>query len=328
MKKFLLITLLVILIGIASLFVYVQFSWEKTFEAPYPEITASTDSAVIAHGEHLVFGAAHCAACHVPMDQLMAVDAGEKMPLSGGWELAIPPGTFRAPNITPDKETGIGNMTDQEIARTIRYGVKSDHSILFPFMSYQGMSDEDLRAIISYLRSQPAISNEVPPSEPSILGKALMAFGLIKPEGPKEAPPQMVKKEVSAAYGEYYTHAIGDCYGCHTMRDLKSGAFIGEPFGGGMIFGPDPFTEGYSYVSPNLTPDPETGWISAWSEQAFVNRMTGGRVHPTSPMPWGLLQNLDSVEVHAIYAYLQSLDPVSNKIEKVVYKPGEEAPKP
>ena len=55
------------------------------------------------------------------MDKLEAVDKGLEMPLSGGWELDIPPGTFRAPNLTPDMETGIGKLTDAEVARNLRY---------------------------------------------------------------------------------------------------------------------------------------------------------------------------------------------------------------
>ncbi|NQV49602.1 MAG: c-type cytochrome [Candidatus Marinimicrobia bacterium] len=158
---------------------------ERTFDAPYPDLAASQDSAVIARGRYLAFGAAHCVSCHAPMDKFEELENGLQMPLMGGWELEIPPGRFRAPNLTPDMETGIGKFTDGELARAMRYSVKHDGSPLFPFMPFQEISDEDLVAIISFLRSQEPIKNKIQPSEYSFLGRALRTFGAIKPETPK-----------------------------------------------------------------------------------------------------------------------------------------------
>src|SRR5690606_41627233 len=109
------------------------------YHAPYPDITASTDSAVIARGKYLAFGPAHCGTCHVPMNKVMDVENGEEIPHSGGWELTIPPGTFRAPNLTPDMETGIGKLTDGEIARTMRHMVGNDGRCIMPFMHFAEM---------------------------------------------------------------------------------------------------------------------------------------------------------------------------------------------
>lgn len=132
--KIILRILLVLVVLIAGLVIYVQVAWNKKFEAPYPDIKASTDSAVIARGKYLAYGPAHCGTCHVPMDKIMDVEGGELIPLSGGWELDIPPGEMHAPNLTPDMETGIGKLTDGEIARTMRYMVGSDGRCIFPFM--------------------------------------------------------------------------------------------------------------------------------------------------------------------------------------------------
>ena len=189
MKKILLRILAVIVIIIGGLIIFIFVAWNKKHNAPYPEITASTDSTVIARGKYLAFGPAHCASCHVPMDKLKEVDKGLEVPLSGGWELTIPPGTFRARNLTPDMETGIGKLTDAEVARVLRYSVGHDGKSIFPFMPFQEMSDEDLTAVISFLRSQKAVKNLIKPTEYSFLGKAVMAFGLIKPEAPKNTPP-------------------------------------------------------------------------------------------------------------------------------------------
>lgn len=319
------LVLVVLLLGV---FIFVQVTWDKIYEAPYPEITISTDSAVLARGRYLVYGPSHCATCHVPMDRLEEVDKGEDVPLIGGWEISFPLGTYRGPNITADKETGIGNLTDAELARSIRHMVSADGSMVFPFMAYQHMSDEDLGAIISYLRSTAPVHNEVPASEMKFMGKALSAFGMLKPEGPKRTPPVSVPREVTVAYGTYIANDVALCKGCHTPRDMMTGAYTGIDFEGGVPFAPEEteMFNGYGFISPNLTKDPETGLLANWTEEAFVARFRAGRVHQYSPMAWGAYSRMDEVELKAIYKYLQSLDPVNNKIEKTVYTPTEEFP--
>ncbi|MBX2930239.1 MAG: cytochrome c [Saprospiraceae bacterium] len=316
---------LLALAGILLLFVlFVQIGGNKKFDAPYPEITAGTDPEIIARGEYLVFGPAHCATCHVPMDKIMAVEEGLKIPLSGGWEVAIPPGTLRAPNLTPDPETGIGNRTDGELARTLRSGIGHDGRYIMPVMPYSQMSDADLTAIISYLRSQPAVKNPMKPTQYSFLGKALIAFGMLKPTPPAEQPPADVPRDAGTAYGRYMATAVANCMGCHTEMDLMSGQFTKPHFSGGFVFEPDAFSQGYGFVSPNLTPHPEYGIMTTWTAETFISRMRAGRVYKGSPMPWGALSRMDSTDSQAIFAFLQSLDPIDNKIEKIVYAPGEE----
>jgi hypothetical protein len=261
------------------------------------------------------------------MDQLEKVDKGLQMPLSGGWELTIDPGTFRAPNLTPDKETGIGQVSDGQLARALRYSIGHKENFLFPFMPFQEMSDEDVVAVISFLRSQPPVVHKVNPSELSFLGKALVALGAIKPAGPLKTPPTKVSIDSTKEYGEYVANRVANCVGCHTDRDLKTGAFTGKPFAGGFVMPPDVFSKGYTFVTPNLTPDKETGILSQWSEQGFINRFRSGRVHPTSPMPWGCFSRMNDVELKALYRYLTSLEPVSKRIEKTSYAPGEKLPK-
>ncbi|MBK9677768.1 MAG: hypothetical protein IPO69_02525 [Saprospiraceae bacterium] len=101
MKKILLYLVTILLLVIAGFFIFVQSTWNKKHEAPYPDIKASTDSAVIARGKYLVFGPAHCAECHGDMNKMKELAAGEIIPLCGGWELPIDPGIMRARNITP-----------------------------------------------------------------------------------------------------------------------------------------------------------------------------------------------------------------------------------
>ena len=98
MKKIILRILAVLALVIAGLIIFIYATWDKKHDAPYPDIKASIDSTVIARGKYLAFGPAHCASCHAPMDKIAEVDKGLQIPLSGGWELTIPLGTFRARN--------------------------------------------------------------------------------------------------------------------------------------------------------------------------------------------------------------------------------------
>ena len=302
---------------------FVNLSSPKYFDAPYPNITASQDSALIARGKYLAFGPAHCATCHMPMDKMEAVENGLNLPLSGGWTLKIPPGTFTAPNLTPDPETGIGNYSDGELARAIRHMVKRDGTVQPPFMAFQELSDEDLTAVISFLRSQPPVKNSVPPTKHSFVGKAVVALGLLKPKGPKDTPPHRVPMDSSIAYGKYIARSVANCHGCHTLQDMVTGAFIGGDFGGGNHMESDPHIPGLSFYTPNLTPHKTDGHIVNWDEDTFIKRLKAGRVHKGSPMPWGANSKMNEIELKAIYRYLQTIEPVAGKVEKIVRYPGE-----
>jgi mono/diheme cytochrome c family protein len=325
--KFIMWTAIAVIVVVILAVGYVQLNWNKTFDAPYPDISASTDSALIERGRYLAFGAGHCATCHVPMDKIMEVEAGLKMPLIGGWEMTIPGlGTFRAPNITPDMETGIGRLTDAEIARTLRHAVGSDGRMIMPFMPYVEMSDYDLTALISFLRSQEPVKNKVQPTEMGPVGKALLAFGQLKPAGAQNEPLKYVEIEPTAEYGRYLAYNVANCRGCHTILDKQAGVYTGVDFAGGFSFEDEPFADGFAFVSPNLTPDPETGVMTDWSEATFLERFRKGRIHKGSPMPWGAFSRMTDTDLRAIYQYLITLKPEKHLILKTVYEPGEKVP--
>jgi mono/diheme cytochrome c family protein len=111
---------------VVALVATVVLRWKRTFDVPLPDIQASTDSTVIATSRYLAFGPAHCAYCHTTAETGPALDRGEQPPLSGGFLFRIPPGTFRTPNLTPDRETGIGAVSDGQLARMLRSGVRRD----------------------------------------------------------------------------------------------------------------------------------------------------------------------------------------------------------
>lgn len=330
MKKFIKVlkwTGIVLGVVIIALVLFIQFTWNRKLSAPYPQISASIDSSVIARGRYLAYGPAHCASCHMPVENFMEVERGKQLPMIGGWGLEISGfGTFRAPNLTPDIETGIGNRTDEELARSLRHSVGYDGRFLMPFMSFQEMSDEDLTAVISFLRSQEPVRHEVPPSEIGFMGKAIIALGLIKPEGPKQTPPHSVKIDSTVTYGKYLANSVGNCRVCHTEFDVNSGKQTGPDFAGGGLFPPDNLSGGFAFISPNLTPDSSTGVMAGWTEQMFVARFRAGRVHQGSPMPWGSFSRMNEVDLKALYRYLHSIEPKDFKVSKTVFTPGEEMP--
>ena len=163
--------------------------WDRTFDAPYPDIHASNDPKVIERGRYIAFGPGHCAGCHTDDSLKPALNAGEMPPLTGGNIFRLPLGTFYTPNLTPDRTTGIGRRKDEEIARILRYGVRADGRAALPFMEFHNMSDDDLQAVISYLRSQPAVRKEIAAHEFTFMGNTIRAF-VMKPIGPKSQPPK------------------------------------------------------------------------------------------------------------------------------------------
>jgi mono/diheme cytochrome c family protein len=305
LKKILKWTGLVLLFLILGVTITVMARQNLKYNSPYPVITASTDSAVILRGKHLVFGAAHCADCHSKTNADSLLKLGQPVPLSGGFVFDLPIGKIYAKNITPDKETGIGKYTDAEIARALRYGVHPNGTVVFDFMPFHNMSDEDMTAIISYLRAQPAVRNPVPDHSLNVLGKAVKAF-MVKPVGPTGEVPKTVAPDTTAVYGAYLANNIANCGGCHTQRTL-SGEFTGEPFAGG--------NEIEGFVTPNLTTD-STSRIFGWSQQNFVDRFRMGKLLPKSPMPWQSFGRMTDDELKAIYAYLQTVKPVKTEAVK------------
>jgi mono/diheme cytochrome c family protein len=290
-----------LVLGTAAIAVAVVLREDRTFDAPYPEIQASKDPQVIARGRYLVTGPAHCTACHGEVG-----DHGEEPNLVGGLAFDLPVGTVYTRNITPDVKTGIGRYTDPEIARVLRYAVHPSGRAMLPFMPFADMTDEDLTAIISYLRSRPPIEHVVPASDFNFLGRAAKAF-LLEPHGPTRPVRAHVEAGPTVEYGEYLASSVANCNGCHTKRSLRTGEAEGVAFAGGMTV-ESHTAPGTKFVTPNLTPDPKTGHIYAWSEDVFVARFRNA-VPTASPMPWGNFRHLADDDLRALYRYFRSLPP-------------------
>ena len=324
MLKKILITLLLVLVVLVAGFVgFVNMNYDKDYsdDYPVPELQVESTPELVERGRYLSHGPAHCSHCHAPMSEMDKVEAGEEVPLTGGFGLDIPPGTFNAPNITSDPETGIGNLSDGELYRMFRYNINHRGEACIDFMPFVNMTDEDIYSIIAYLRTLEPVKSESKKVKYSFLGKMILATGGIKPGAPNDGIPYTIAKEPTVKYGSYVANYVANCNGCHTNRDMKTGEYIGEEFAGGLAFGPDNMTNGFTFIAPNLTPDPETGHIYDWDLNRFIQRMKNGRHYDYSPMPWGAFTQMDSVDITAIYKYLQTLEPVSNEVEITVVQP-------
>ena len=280
-------------------------------DAPSPAIAASSDPEVIERGRNLVHGVAHCATCHGDYDEDHPEALFEDVVLSGGAELRPPFGVFRAANITSDEETGVGAWSDAELARVIRTGVRRNGEIsIFMKLAVGDTSDEDLTAILSYLRSVPPVRHEVAPSEPNFMAFALVAFSPIPPddiEGPPHVPDGA---EPSIERGSYLANGPGQCVGCHTPPSSQD-MFAPDPTR--LCAGGEPM-EGHGrdsqaeFAPPNLTADETTGVTGRLTEDAWVTRFrTVGRTRSGSPMPWENFQRMSDGDLRSLYRYVRSL---------------------
>ena len=167
-KKILLITAagLIVLVGGAIGFLALR----SPNSAPPSDIKVDMTEARLERGKYLYENLMHCAGCHGQNDYTRFASPVIPGRSGGGFvfmkELGLP-GSITAPNITPDKETGIGNWTDGEKIRAIREGISKDGRALFPMMpysEYRKASDDDIYSLVAYLNTLPPVNNAVPKS--------------------------------------------------------------------------------------------------------------------------------------------------------------------
>jgi mono/diheme cytochrome c family protein len=249
--------------------------------------------AEVERGRYLVEALAGCGNCHTPK--------GPNGPLqdkkfAGGDVIRHADFTAVTPNITPDPETGIGRWTDHQIFMAIREGKRPDGGLLGPAMpsrSYRNLADEDVKAMVAYLRSVPPVYNLI--TAKSHYDRPLPPnWG--PPVGRIEAPP----KDDVVAYGAYLAGPLARCMDCHTER--KPGEAIKFGAGGKEFHGP----WGIS-ISADLTPSGLGEWSEAEIEQAIRTGVArdGHKLFP--PMPFGAYRNMGADDMGALIAYLRSL---------------------
>lgn len=331
LKKIILGILALILVVVGGFVIYVQLNWDKVYDIPYPDLQVSTNSAVIAKGKYLVHGPAHCSNCHVSsMQDMIDADAGKDIPLKGGVDFILGPlGVLFPPNLTPDPKTGIGRFSDGQIFRMMRHGVRpSGVSTLPLLMPFWNMADEDLVAVVSYLRSMTPIEHEVKAAEWTFMGKAVRVMvtsfqPIENPKPPASAPPMLPTIE----RGEYIARYVANCVGCHTKRDPVTFEAIGPEYAGGMEF--EPYPEFHEYIgedpelwmrTPNLTPHPNSALSKFKTVEEWKERFRKGRQIKISPMHWGPFSRMSDEDLEALYLYLHSLDPVEHEVGELMFK--------
>jgi mono/diheme cytochrome c family protein len=277
----------VIVIALGVFYFMSEQKLGTNFEATPDPITIPTDEAGIARGEHLVTAVVECVGCHTPN--------------LGGQMLVDDPGFAQipAPNLTGG-QGGIGSTyTDEDWVRALRHGVAADgrQLIIMPSHWYNYLTDEDLGAVIAYLKTVPPVDQAWPARSVAFIPtRILIALGqfpfapeLIAQNEPRPTP----EAGVSVEYGEYLSR-VAACRDCHG-DNLAGGTNQGAP------------------VGPNLTPG---GAFAAYREEDFLKVMhtgvtPGGRTL-SEEMPWENYGQMTDDELRALFIYLQSLEPLPN----------------
>lgn len=283
-----------------------------------PDLRVERTAALLARGEYMANNVSVCMDCHSTRDWSQFSGPIKEGSLGQGGEYFGPemgfPGTFYSRNITP---ASLGSWTDGEIFRAITTGVSRDGGVLFPVMPYHyysKMDTEDVRAIIVYLRSLKSVENVIPKSEPDF------PMNFIMKTFPKQyAPSERPSPHNKIALGAYLMSAAS-CMDCHSPVD-KGKVILAQAFSGGREFG---MPNGKLY-SANITPDKATG-IGLWTYSIFVARFKAYEDSSKLPqlrpdqmntvMPWTMYAGMERSDLEAIFAYLNTIKPIANKVER------------
>ncbi|CFR10826.1 putative cytochrome C [Yersinia frederiksenii] len=263
---------------------------------------ASADANLIARGEYLT-KAADCVACHTTKDG---------KPFAGGLAFKTPMGTLYSPNITPDKETGIGRWSDEEFLRALHEGKGKNGENLypaFPYTSYTLLQDDDVKAIKAYLFSLPAVhqpnrENDMP--FPFNQRWGLWFWNLVNFDGQRFEPDS--SKDAQWNQGAYFVEALGHCGECHTPRNITMGMKDSKAYAGTEIDG---------WTAFNITSDPHAG-IGGWSQEQMVQYLRSGHVDgkaqaagPMAEVIENSTRHLTDSDLNAMAVYLRSLKPLN-----------------
>jgi len=264
----------------------------------FPAAQAAQPSAdTIARGEALVV-AGDCTGCHT---------ADPAKPFAGGKRIDTPFGAIYSPNITPDRDTGIGSWSEQDFYRALRFGVAPDGSRYypaFPYPNFSKMTREDILAVRAYLATLAPVSNKAPPPAlqfPLKFRFLMRAWNALFLRPGILDPDQ--QKGTDWNRGRYLVEGPGHCGACHTPKNIFGADKYGQHLAGGAIDG---------YFAPRLDGAARSG-LKAWSTDDIVEYLQSGRnakshagglmaevvVNSTSKMGDG--------DVKAIAVYLKSL---------------------
>jgi mono/diheme cytochrome c family protein len=264
---------------------------------------ALAQASPVERGKYLA-KAADCMVCHTTQGGLE---------YAGGLGFKLPFGTLYSTNITPDKETGIGNYSDQDFLNAVHRGTRRDGARLYPampFTSYTYMSDADALAIKAYLFSLPPVRAAAPANTLTFPFNQRWAMGfwsaLFNPDTRFEPD---TSKSPEWNRGAYLAEALAHCGECHTPRNLAFALDNRKKFAGAVTAGWRAF---------NISSDKTTG-VGAWRDDDLVSYLSIGHAagHGTAAGPMGeavdhSLSQMAPDDIRAVVAYLRSVPPAAS----------------
>lgn len=279
----------------------------------FPAFGQAQTNTPVAEGQYIFALAGGCACHTVP----------KETPHAGGRAFPIPFGTVYSTNITQDKETGLGAWSDQQIQDAMVKGIRRDGSWILPVMPYEkysGMAQEDLKALVAYLRTLKPVKKPTPelktwaPFARSLgVPMFLKIYGRFS-NSPSQAPKGGVER------GRYLVEHVSLCGDCHTPRNS-----IGVPKQSFYLAGASQKIGPLGEAVPNITPDKETG-IGEWKREDIAELLISG-TKPDLDNVQGLMYEVIQGTTHgykdmkkedalAIADYLKSIPAIKNKIDK------------
>lgn len=245
-----------------------------------------------------------CIGCHTDTKP-------DSVPFAGGRDLDTPFGTFYGPNITPHRDTGLGKWSEADFRRAIRVGKRPDgahYFPAFPYPSFTGMTDKDIRDLWAYLRSQPPVnrSNQAHNLRFPFGWRFMVTFWkwLFFTPGPFVASLQ-APTEVNR--GAYLVRVLGHCGECHTPRNLLGGPKANRALAGAKLL------EGRT---SNLTPTRLKKWSDAQLKKFLQTGLTpDGDVaaETMGEVIRNTTSQLTPEDLAAVVAYLRALPPLANE---------------
>lgn len=319
--KYIWVIVLLLIGAVLIILGYVKFFLPNT--GPAPDLKIEITPQRVERGKYLAHHVMVCADCHSMRDFSKFSGPLTGAAFAGGGEEFTKefglPGNFYASNLTP---FNLKDWTDGEIFRAITSGVSKDGRALFPAMPYplyNQANEEDIHAVIAYLRTLPSEENTVETSKADFPVSLLINTMPLKYHYPDKPDEDNVLE-----YGGYMATVAG-CIECHTPME-KGVPVMDEAYTGGREFR----LPGGIVTTSNLTPDIETG-IGSWTEEMFVNRFKSFADSSYTPhevdfntefntlMPWTMYSGMKESDLKAIYAYLHSIEP--KKRLRTVYAP-------
>jgi mono/diheme cytochrome c family protein len=268
----------------------------------------------VARGKYIATAEAHCMDCHSERDWKTHGGPAKQGLEGAGWDVPAAenhmPGRVFASNITPDAETGLGAVSDDAIARAVREGVGHDGRALFmmPWENFRGLSDDDVGALIAYLRTLAPVSKR---REVTQIAAPVRWIVKAMPK-PLTAPVAATTTTDPIARGRHLSE-VGQCQSCHTPVDARHQPLPGMAFAGGQEF----VLGGVTYRSANITP--HASGISHYDEALFIKTIRTGNVggRRLAPiMPWLAMRDLSDDDLKALWAYLKTVAPVAHDVER------------